>query len=181
MKSLIRSFVVGTVVGSLCFAANVAEAGPTYAQRQADQRRLETKRAAVKMENRFKIERKDLNDQMLDAIRRSQHQPATTLVPMTAPTPAPVRQDPYEPATSQPGTYQPTTPTTPTNAPQSDAQYKMSLQQTLANYDRLLDYCRANPGTTPEERASNDSLMQTILRARANVIGYLQNLENQGR
>jgi hypothetical protein len=203
MKRLIRSFVVATVVGSIFFGANVAQAGPTYAQRQADQRRLETKRAAVKMEQRFQVERKELNDQLWNAIRRSQTQ---TVTPVPTPTPArqdpyetptnqpgtyqpttpapmavPYRQDPYEPATSQPGTYQPTPTATPGNATLSNAEYKMSLQDTVARYDRLLDFCRANPGTTPQEQASNDALIQTILRARANAIGYLQNLENQGR
>lgn len=131
-------------------------------------------RAAVKMENRFKIERKDLKDKMLDAIRRSQQQPT----PTPALTSTPVRRDPYEPVANQPGTYQ---PTTPTNDSQSDAQYKTGLHQTLANYSQLLEFCRANPGTTPEEQAATDSLVQTILQSRAYILHSLQKLESQGR
>lgn len=199
MKSLIRSFVVGTVVGTVVFfTTNLAEAGPTYAQRQAAQNRIDANRAALKMENRFKIERKDLNDKMLDAIRRSQHQSAPTLVPTPAPVPTPVRQDPYEPAPNepmpnQPAPYQPTPyqpatnspathqPTTPATDAESDARYKMSLHQMLATYERLLEHCRANPGTTPEEQAANNELIQTVLRSRANVLHSLRTLESQGR
>jgi hypothetical protein len=201
MKSLIRTFVVGSVVGaSIFFGANQAEAGPTYAQRRIEENRIQVKRDAVKMENRFKVERKDLNDKMLDAFRRAQQQTVTP-IPMSTP----VRQDPYEPAANQPGTYPPSTPAfapapvrqdpyepapiqpetyqpaAPTSDAQSDARYKMSLHQILANYNLLLESLGANPGATPEERAAAESLVQTILQSRANVLRSLQNLESQGR